>query len=520
MAPDTESSPPRSTAFPIDDQWLLVTVLVIGAVLIDTTVPDLVRLPQRLVRFIAATPDTWSPLTVVIALMGGALALQWRGRSASRERVAWWVIGAVCVAGTMWYFRLGDLDWYTTQDWVKEWSYVTALRESLVHGRLPWFLNEPFQGTRLFFANAETNIAPHTLLLAWVDVPLFMVVQASAMVAAGVAGTYLLARHLDLGPAASMTLLAMFLMNGHLIAHLETGHLQWIAYFLYPFVFLFLLRAAGGDLSGRTRSGLAIALAMMTLLGGWHLFIWAVIFISAFVVSARKRWWFGVSLGLLVAGMCAVRILPVLAFFDAPAREFVGSYQRLDVFVAALVGEPRHVTDHLDWWEYNAFVGWVGFTIVAAGAAAPLSRVWHHPISSLWMPSAVLVALSSFNLYKWTLFHLPGFESERVASRLLIVGLLGFTLIACVQLNLWLARQARSRWRHGLVAVAGVLLAAQLVAHLNSRRPRPDRGLGPPAVAVVSSQQPGAAYAWTVAGGGLLTVCSFGIAVSMWRRAC
>jgi hypothetical protein len=515
---DQDDSAYRSTLIPVNDQWLVVGAMLLGAVLIDTTLTDLVRLPLTRADFIAETPDTWLPLTFVIAMMAGALSLQWLGRSDKRERLAWLTAGVVCVVGAVWFFRAGDLDWYTTQDWVKEWSYHTALRESLSRGQLPWYLNEVFQGTTLFFANAETNVAPHALLLAWLDVPTFIVIQAAALVAIGVAGSYYLARDLQLGPIASMAFLAIFLMNGHLIAHLETGHEQWVTYFLFPHVLLFLHRAAIGNVSGRTQAGLAVALAMMALIGGWHVFVWAIIFIAVFVAGSPARWRFGVTLALLVVGLSALRILPVLAFYDAPPREFVGSFQSLPVLIAAFVGEPRNVTDNLDWWEYNTFVGWIGFTIVLAGVTAPLSKVWKHPVSSLWVPSVVMVVLSTMNIYGWTLFKLPGFESERVASRLLIVGVLGFTLIACVQLNQWMARHARSRWRVIVLGLAALLMAAQLVTHLNSRRPRPGRELGPPSVNVASLQAPAPAYFWSVAGGGIVTLISLGVAFAMWRR--
>lgn len=494
--------------------------MVLGAVLLDTTLVDLIRLPLDRARFIAATPDTWLPLLVVVLLMAGALALEWSGRSPGRERAAWLIAGVASVAGAVWYFRAGDLDWYTTQDWVKEWSYHAALRESLSHGRLPWQLQELFQGTRLFFANAETNIAPHALLLAWIDVPAFITLQAAAMVAIGVAASYRLARDLELGPVASMTFLALFVMNGHLIAHLETGHLQWITYFLFPCVLLSTHRAAIGDTGPRAVAGLGAALALMTLIGGWHLFVWSIIFLAVFIVAGLEtRWRFGVTLALLLAGLCAVRLLPALAFYDAPPREFVGSYQRLDVLVAAFVGEPRKVTDNLDWWEYNAFIGWTGFVVVLAGLTAPLSRVWQHQVSALWLPSVVMLVLSTYNIYGNTLFLLPGFESERVATRLLIVGVLGFTLIACVQLNLWLARYPRSWRRMAALACAALLMAAQLVAHTNSRRPRPDRDVGPPGVNVVDESQPPArGYVWSVRGGAIVSLISLGVAGWMWRR--
>jgi len=515
----TEPTPPsRSTVLPIDDQWLLVGVMAAGAALLHTTTWDLLRLPLTLAAFIAATPDTWIPLVVVVALMSSAIGFEWIGRSQPTDRGLWLLAGVVSMVGAWWYFRGGDLNWFTTQDWVKEWTYHTALRESLSHGRLPWILNDSFQGTALFFANAETNIAPHALLLGWVDVPTFVAIQAVVFVLIGVAAASRLAADLKFRSVASATFVSIFLMNGHVIAHLETGHLQWVAYFLLPCVLLFMHRAAAGDLGGRTQSGLSIALAMMALVGGWHVFVWCIIFIGAFVLIDSTRWRFGLSVALLTAGLTALRLLPGAVLFEMADREFVGSYQSLFTLTGAFVGEPQRAIDGLNWWEYNLFLGWVGFIVFLAGLTAPLGRAWHHPVSKLWLPSLVMLVLSCFNTYQWTLFNLPGFVSQRVATRLLVVGMLGFTLVACVQMNLWLERRPRSWWRTAALAAAALLMATQLVAHLNSRRPRPDDGKGAPAINVVSTRQPGPAYIWTVASGAIVSVISLGIAGAMWRR--
>jgi len=155
---------------------------------------------------------------------------------------------------------------------------------------------------------------------------------------------------------------------------------------------------------------------------------------------------------------------------------------------------------------------------VIAGLTAPLSRRRRHSVAALWAPSVAMLVLSTYNIYSWTLFLLPGFDSERVASRLLIVALLGFSLIACVQLDSWLTGQPRSRWRVAALALPGLLLAAQLVAHTNSRRPRPDRGIGPPSANVVSERAPEAGYTASVGAGAAVTVVSGGIAMLMWRR--
>lgn len=495
--------------------------MVLGAVLLESSPLAFLRTPLSIASFIYATPDTWMPLGAVVVLAAAGFASEIAGRTPRSHWIGGLLTGIVVVTGVVWYFRAGDVDWFATQDWVKEWTYYTALRESLQRGELPWFLNEPFQGTPRYFANAETIVSPLGVLLKWLDVSTFVVARAVVLMIAGLVSAYYLTRDLRLGPVASLAFLAIFLMNGHVIAHLETGHLQWISYWLLPAVLLFIHRAATGNMSPRTLAGLALSLALIVVEGGWHPYVWSLIFIGAFVIGGRSRWRFGVLLALLVAGLSAIRLIPGAALYEMTEREFVGSYQSLETLIGALTtSESRRIVDGLNWWEYNTFVGWIGFALVLTGLTAPLTRVWQHSVSTLWAPSVAMLVLSCYNLYQWTLFRLPGFVSQRVASRLLVVGVLGFTLIACVQLNSWLSRHARSRWRIVMAAAAALLLAAQLVAHLNSRRPRPNRGVGAPAVNIVSPQPPEAVYVWSVAGGGLVTLISLGIAGSMWRRPC
>ena len=168
MHSDTESPAQSTTYLPISDQWLLTGLVVIGAVLMETTLSELLRLPITIAAFVVATPDTWIPLVVMGILMAGALVLEGTRPTLRQERFAWWAYGTVSIVGVAWFFRFGDLNWHATPDWVKEWTYYTALHESFSHGRLPWFLNATFQGTDRFFANPETNIAPRpSCLRGW-----------------------------------------------------------------------------------------------------------------------------------------------------------------------------------------------------------------------------------------------------------------------------------------------------------------------------------------------------------------
>ena len=493
-----------------------VVALTLVAVLAESTLDKLLLLPVALVTEVARTPPAQLPAAALLLLLVTATYAQFR-RNPELERTWRMAASAMAVGGIVWFFRAGDLDWHITGDWRKEWIYYTAWKEALAAGRLPWYLIEVFQTTNRFFANPETAAGPQVILLRWIPIGAYFAAIAAACMAIDVTVLHRLARELDFSPLVSLLVLALFLMNGHLIAHLGGGHLQWIACFALPGVFLYLLRAARGDTSAQTRARLALSLMLMLVVGGWHPFVWCVIFIAAWTIADRSRWTFGIGVGVLTAGLAAFRVVPGMTVYASSHNVFLSSYQSLDVLVAALVGFARNGINGLFWFEYDAFVGWVGFAIVCAGLTAPINRSWRSAASSLWVPSMTLTILSIFDIYKWTLFRLPGFVSERVATRLVIVGVLGFALIGGTQLDRWVRREPHRRWRIAAVGLATALLLLQLVLRTNQLRPGPDQGLGPAAVNVLSVEPVDTTYAVSVVAGVAISLVSLAFAMRQWR---
>jgi hypothetical protein len=214
-----------------------------------------------------------------------------------------------------------------------------------------------------------------------------------------------------------------------------------------PGVFLYLLRAARGDTSAQTRARLcavADADARRRRLAPFRV----VRDLHCRVDDRRSfRWTFGARCWRVDRRTCrlsrgaghdGVRLEPQL---------FLSSYQSIEILVAALVGYARNGINDLFWFEYDAFVGWVGFAIVSAGLTAPINRSWRSAASSFWVPSVTLMILSIFDIYKWTLFRLPGF----------VVGARGHAagdcrrarirLIGSTQLDRWVRRESHRSWR-------------------------------------------------------------------------
>ncbi len=86
-----------------------------------------------------------------------------------------------------------------------------------------------------------------------------------------------------------------------------------------------------------------------------------------------------------------------------------------------------------------------------------------------------MIILSFGDSYRETLFRLPGFVSERVTTRLLIVPVLWLALAGAVRADGWSRRSAG--WFSIVALIGGWFLALQLLLRAQAWRPH----TGPPA---------------------------------------
>jgi hypothetical protein len=497
-------------------QSIFVAALLLLCVYTLTNLTDLLSMPADQWRQVVGTPGAWTPLVMLSVLLGAAIYLEWRAKPVNTG--AWIVLSLMTLLVVPWFFRGGRIDWQASLDWRKEWTYYDAVKQSFAAGRLPWHLTSAFQHTNKFFSNPETVIAPHLVALAVLPIPAFVLVQFVGVMSAGLIALRSLLRDLQFGPVAALAFTAIFVLNGHVLHHLGGGHLQWISCFLFPAVFLFVHRFAAGNTSPRTHAGLAAALASLLTLGGWHMFVWAILFTSAFFAVDPRRWRPGLVVASLTIGLGAYRILPAAIAHEGFRFEFLASYPNLKTLVGAFIGEPQPFDGRVLWIEYDAYLGWIGLLLFCLGLTAPLSKSWRRPIGTFWLPALIVLALACGPLYRWTLFQLPAFGSERVASRFVIISLLGFGLIGCAQLNGWLRERRGLPLKLAVVAAAGWLMAAQLMVRADQRRPGADRGEGAPVVSAVDPTPPSTADILGLSIGVAISLGSAVAAARMWRR--
>ncbi len=466
-----------------------------------------------------SAPEVFWPTLMTAGLLTAAWWLSIRRSDDSHARRALEIVGIVGgVVALLWFFRFGRVDWAQNQDWQKEYTYATALKQAVTGRTMPYYLWDPLQRTDRYLADLETIAAPHALLLAFLDVRAFLPLHILGAFLFGAYALVRLGREIPLTPFTWTVFLTIFLFNGHITSHFGAGHLQWAAYFLLPWIYLCVVRMSRGDETPANAIALALTLSAMIFIGGWHIFVWSWLYLLFFCVVSRRRLVFLARASLLVAGVSAFRLLPAFATFGSGANEFLGSYHHLDVLAAALVGDPRANLDNLYWWEYDLYVGFAGLVLLLLGTLPGKGRA-NRLARDLWLPNAALLALSMYDLYAYTFFRLPGFVSERVATRLAIMTMLGLALAGCARLDngkLW--RVGRATVATVAVLLAGWLLALQLVVRTEAVRPLETRA-APPVVSGLRNKPVEAIYFRSIWGGAAISLLTLLAIADSVRRS-
>ncbi len=207
-----------------------------------------------------------------------------------------------------WLFHAGQFPW-TEGDWREEWTFFFAWKQAFADGTLPYYLGTAMQGTERYFANLQTPMMPYVPVLALVSVKTFVLFHLAAVYIAGFLGVVALRRELALGLLPWMLFVLIFTINGHIVSHLSVGHLPWIAYFLMPWVLWSAIRTVRGDASPRNVITCAAAFAAMILIGGWHVFVWSLIFMIVTCLARPRQVRVLAQVGGVTALLAAVRLL-------------------------------------------------------------------------------------------------------------------------------------------------------------------------------------------------------------------
>ena len=411
------------------------------------------------------------PKTTTIKQILNTLSRPLRALFSTEEEKAFpWLpivwIGALFLAGIiLWgiFFNWGNVP-IDYMDWAEVWgARMQAWRDALLHNTLPFHLEDVAavrNGTDRYFATADMVSTPQVILLRWLEIGLYSLVNNLILYA--VATWYLLKirKKYQLSLFAFAMMFLLFQFNGHLVTHLSVGHLNWGGYYLFPAYVLFLLEFIEEKQGWPWVAKMAFVLFLIFMQGSFHQLVWS---LGALGILAVIRWrQFFVAVKAMVAAilLSLPRILPVLLLeLEGPRGiDFLGGYPTLWDLIRSLIynstpdmAMPRQVLDSsLGYWEFDSFTGIGGLIFLVFGGLWLL--VWHFQNKKfpyLLVPVALLTFMSISDNYLTVLFHNPILAStERSSARMFELALVMLIILAAIYYQRFVKQQSIPFYLH------------------------------------------------------------------------
>ncbi len=136
-----------------------------------------------------------------------------------------WMLALYVIGMLVWGFFLG---WgeipFEAHDWNQEWGFYTILQEAIRSGRLPLHTSPAAYATRRFLAIPQTSLSPQILLLSFMGIGRFILVNTWLHFTLGFVGCLLLGRSYRLSPLVFGFTVMLFSLNGHITAQIAVGH--------------------------------------------------------------------------------------------------------------------------------------------------------------------------------------------------------------------------------------------------------------------------------------------------------
>jgi hypothetical protein len=420
-----------------------------------------------------------------------------------REARAPWLvrawIGGLFLAGLVgWAYVLGwggaPLDFH---DWTDiNLPRLAFLQNALRAGEWPLHMAGTaslHDVTDRFLSLPDVITSPQSLLLLFMTVPQFVLVDVLLHFAAGFAGLLLLRRHFQWSLFAFALACLLFLFNGHILAHYSVGHFTWGAYFLFPFVALLLLRFIDGDASWRSVAQFAALMFYMVLAGGQHHMTWVLLLLAMLVPFCWRRAWWLVAVAAASGLLSAVRLLPPAlelgAFKKAGLVADVIGYPSITHLLGSLAVLRRETPAYVEalpgnmwffdsaFYEFNVYVGGAGLAMLVAGLyhwlrdASPAYR-------QLVLPIAAMIAFSLGSVFRLIrVTSIPLLDGERYTSRMFSLPLLLMIVMAVTALDRRLKHAGALGWHRVLASVALVFVAIDIAASVRLWRVAVSSGL-------------------------------------------
>jgi hypothetical protein len=389
-----------------------------------------------------------------------------------KQRWLTWIFFGALLLGGIYLWGI-FLNWGNISFSYEDWAAITGprlafLRDAMTNLVLPLHISNIAAldaPTDRFLSVPNTFMGPTVILLYFLSIQKFIIVQTFLMFAVGFAGLLVLRKQLKLSLFAFTILFFLFNFNGHILSHYSVGHFSWDSYFLLAWFAVLVV-----DLLQKKRVGWAwvtemtLVMFLIFLQGAFHFFLYSLTFLLVLAVFSPTYFW-TVAKTIIASGLIsAIRIAPALLETGALKVSFEGGYPMAHSLWDALVTPTfpgiyityNGVNAPLGNWEFTVYIGLIGALFLiyfgifrtlrnvrstSAGQDAhttPLAEA--SPYRSLLLPCLVFILFSFNAVFKElrNLLSIPPLTGERVASRLFIFAVLFILVLAVYELQKWL----------------------------------------------------------------------------------
>ena len=392
-----------------------------------------------------------------------------------------WILMLFLVGGVLWWYFLnrGDIR-FDLHDWVETSGRLAFIQDAIRTNQLPLHISDPIalRGTTdRFMAIGDTIISPQVLLLAFLEVDQFILVDVLLLFTTGFLGLLLVRRHLRLSLLPFTLLYFLLFFNGHLTAHIAVGHMHWAGYMLIPFFIYGVLKIVEGASGWGWILFMAGTLFVFLLQGLFHLYLMCLIFLFflMFVYPQQVR---TILISIIASViLAAIRIIPpaldLSAFDQQFLSGFVTALELVEGQVVLKFPVPSDVYTNnpfipLGWWERDFYIGLLGFLLIMAGLFTIISkREEYRKYLGLLLPIGVLVLMSIDRIYK--IFHhlqIPLLNSQRVSTRMYFLPLVFLVIIAVIVFQKEFGGKRYGSWLHLGFLGGSIFLLHDLWQHL------------------------------------------------------
>lgn len=407
-----------------------------------------------------------------------------------------WPLGLYGLGLALWGYLL---EWGQIPFGLHDWAHGTVHRLAFLQNaargwNLPLHMPDGSALSNItdrFISVPDTILSPQVLLLRYVDLATFVVLNVAILYSIGFLGLVMLSRKLRLSGFAFGILFFLVMFNGHITDHVVVGHLHWVGYYLLPFFVLLVFEAVEAQPGWFWTLKMGLLLFFIFLQGAFHLYAMSIMFLG-FLAFGSWRLLRPIASSVIAGLLLSLgRILPAALVAREFDNEFLSGFTSVGQLLASLVeiplATPEQALSHtplspLGWWEIDHFIGVLGlaFLVTFGLVLAARSRLRRRLLGELALPVGAMAFLSVGRVYKLiNLTGIPILAGERVATRFFVFPILFLLVLGAINLQDHLEESRPGTARQiGWFAVLG-LVAQDLWQHIKLWRVRSIYGLFP-----------------------------------------